>query len=191
MTNKPLKMKKCIWCKTIKPLSEFYKRKGSLDGLYYWCKTCNCEYIRKRRNENIEEARKNERKWQMENREGKTRAWNKWAKEQRKANPTFRLNSSIRSAIWDALRFKKKGRKWEKLVGYSLEDLIKHLEKQFDNKMTWDNYGWYWEVDHIKPKSWFSYLSYEDEEFKKCWALGNLQPLKKDINREKSNYYVG
>jgi hypothetical protein len=92
-------------------------------------------------------------------------------------------------AIWFALKGKKNGRKWEILVDYSLKDLMKYLEKQFNNKMNWDNYGSYWEVDHIKPKSLFHYQIPEDPEFKKCWALENLQPLEISLNRKKHNNF--
>ena len=33
--------KKCSKCKQIKAISEFYKDRGSKDGLHYWCKQCN------------------------------------------------------------------------------------------------------------------------------------------------------
>jgi 5-methylcytosine-specific restriction endonuclease McrA len=84
---------------------------------------------------------------------------------------------------------KKQGRSWEKLVGYTIEDLIKHLENQFTGDMSWENYG-KWELDHIKPKSLFKYETAEDAEFKKCWALENLQPLSKIENRKKRNKYI-
>jgi len=45
--------------------------------------------------------------------------------------------------IRHSLKGKKAGRRWEKLVGYTLEDLREHLESQFDNKMNWENYGGY------------------------------------------------
>ena len=39
-----------------------------------------------------------------------------------------------------------------------------------------------------KPKSLFNYKNPEDEEFKKCWALNNLRPLKakENLRRKKS-----
>lgn len=73
-------------------------------------------------------------------------------------------------------------RHWEKLVGYTLEELKEHLEKQFDENMNWDNYGTYWEVDHIIPKNQFKYVSTEDKDFKICWSLMNLRPLSKQEN---------
>ncbi len=34
-----------------------------------------------------------------------------------------------------------------------------------------------WHIDHIIPKSSFSFQNNTDQGFKKCWALSNLQPL--------------
>ena len=101
----------------------------------------------------------------------------------------IRLDNNISSLISRSLKGKKAGRRWESLVGYTLEDLIIHLEKQFDNKMNWENYGGYWWIDHIKPRSLFKYKTAEDPEFKKCWALKNLQPMEKFTNIKKRNYY--
>ena len=52
--------------------------------------------------------------------------------------------------------------------------------------MTIDNYG-LWEIDHIIPRSFFKYRSPRNKQFKKCWALENLQPLWKSENRKKGN----
>jgi len=43
--------------------------------------------------------------------------------------------------------------------------------------MNWDNHGKYWHIDHIMPQSILPYISMEDDNFKKCWALDNLRPL--------------
>ena len=113
-----------------------------------------------------------------------------WAKKKRQNDPRFRLDVNIASIISTSLKGKKAGKKWEGLVGYTIDDLMKHLEKQFDDKINWGNYGSYWSVDHIKPRSLFKYKTTEDPEFKKCWALENLQPLEKKINIKKSNYFL-
>ena len=94
------------------------------------------------------------------------------------------------NAINKALKGKKAGQKWDILVGYTLKDLVVHLENQFTPEMNWDNYGKYWEVDHINPKSLFHYTSADDLEFKECWSLGNLQPLEKIKNIKKRDIYT-
>ena len=110
-------------------------------------------------------------------------------KNRRKIDAKFRLDSNMSSLISQSLKGKKAGRSWKKLAGYFIEDLIKHLESKFDNKMSWDNYGSYWWIDHIKARSLFKYETAEDPEFKKCWALENLQPLEKIKNIKKGNKF--
>lgn len=70
------------------------------------------------------------------------------------------------------------------ILGYSVDDLIKHLESQFEPWMSWDNYG-EWEIDHIVPDSSFSYSSTYDASFQESWKLSNLQPLEKSANASK------
>lgn len=90
-----------------------------------------------------------------------------------------------------ALKAKKAGRKWEDLVGYTLQDLINHIDPLLGETMTWENYGSVWHVDHITPKSWFKYDSVNDPQFKACWALSNLQPKLKMDNIRKGNRFKG
>lgn len=104
-------------------------------------------------------------------------------------NPRFRLDMSVSSAIYQCLKSKKAERQWESLVDFNLNDLVIHLEKQFDDKMTWENYGKYWHLDHKVPKTWFKYINPEDKEFKKCWSLSNLQPLFWQDNVKKGNRF--
>ena len=66
-------------------------------------------------------------------------------------------------------------------------ELKEHLESLFDSNMSWENYGSYWEIDHIKPLSSFDITDISDEDFKIAWGLANLQPLEKTLNRQKSN----
>ena len=80
----------------------------------------------------------------------------------------------------------KASRKWEDLAGYSLKELMIHLERQFHDGMTWENAD-EWHVDHIIPLSSFSFYSYECDEFKAAWAITNLRPLWAKDNLEKSD----
>ena len=111
----------------------------------------------------------------------------RYQKRLRKESPKYHLDQNMGIAVYQALRSKKAGRGWETLVDYTLKNLMGHLEKQFDDNMNWDNYGNFWHVDHIKPRSLFKYTSPEDLEFKKCWSLENLQPLERIANIRKGN----
>ena len=98
------------------------------------------------------------------------------ARNRRRCSIRQRLNESMSSMIYIALKENKNGHKWEDLVGYSVEDLMAHLESQFKDGMSWDNKG-EWHIDHILPRSQFHFQSYDDTGFKECWGLQNLQPL--------------
>jgi len=126
---------------------------------------------------------------------------NKQQREYRKRrmkNPKNRLNHNISSSISSSLKRNKNGYHWEDIVGYTINDLKNHLESLWEPWMNWDNYGNpngdhtdCWHIDHVVPKSWFNYTSYEDEEFKLCWSLKNLQPKEGKINMSKQNKYIG
>ena len=102
-----------------------------------------------------------------------------------KDNPIYKLNRVMSKSIWDALKGLKADRHWEDLVGYTLKELREHLESQFDENMTWDNMGEYWEIDHIIPKSQFQYKTEQDKQFRVCWSLANLRPLEKIANKSR------
>lgn len=70
----------------------------------------------------------------------------------------------------------KSGKSWRDLVDYSLEDLVRHLERQFLPGMSWENRS-EWHIDHIVPKSSFEFSTADCDGFKAAWALTNLRPL--------------
>ena len=208
--------KECSKCKVAKPVDEFKNH-----GKSVWCKQCmrdyakqyyhnhreKCinyskqyfkdnseklkEYARKWNNENKERIDKRNTKYRNDNREAireKKREWDRKAM----LNPMHRLSNNLRGNMYHALKGKKGFKKWEDLVGYTLQDLINHLTPLLNNTtMTWDNYGITWHVDHITPKSWFKYVSTDDPKFKECWALSNLQPKLRLENISKGNRFKG
>lgn len=105
-------------------------------------------------------------------------------RRERNCKPNFKLNNRIRVAIWQAIKYKKCGRHWEDLVGYTLEDIISYFKIKFNfdieiqlNKNV--------HIDHIIPEHLFKFSSYEDKEFKKCWSLRNLRPISSKENLHK------
>ena len=66
-----------------------------------------------------------------------------------------------------------------KFLGCSKEFFIKYLESQFTPEMNWDNYGTYWEIDHIHPLSKGGAFHYT-----------NTQPLTITDNRIKSDTLI-
>ncbi len=96
----------------------------------------------------------------------------------------FRLKQNIGNRMRASLINGKNNEIVEKILGYSIDDLIIHLESKFQEGMSWMNYG-EWHIDHVVGIANFNYTSYEDEAFKKCWSLQNLQPLWALDNLEK------
>lgn len=96
----------------------------------------------------------------------------------KKDDPAWKVENSFKVGVYKSLKDQKAGRSWEKLVGYSVKDLMAHLESNFLPGMSWQNYGLNgWHIDHIIPRSVFNYEVPEDIDFQKCWSLDNLRPL--------------
>ena len=150
-----------------------------------------------------ERKRKNHKKWYEENKE----KWNQYIKDYREKNidkireikrnyerhrkstdPIYKLINNFRTAIYQVLKennVQKNGHYFE-VLQYTPDELISHLENQFKDGMTWDNYG-DWHVDHILPISIHNIQEIGDGEFMKCWSLSNLQPMWGEDNIKKSN----
>jgi hypothetical protein len=100
--------------------------------------------------------------------------------------PKRLLDGRICGRIRRSLRGTKAGRSWETLVGYTLDELVRHIERQFCAGMNWNNMG-RWHIDHIRPLAMFNYTSPDDEDFRVAWALTNLRPLWAPLNLAKSD----
>jgi hypothetical protein len=125
------------------------------------------------------------RAWAIANPD-KVRQINKKSNAKRLSIPINKVSNAIRCRMWSSLkRGLKANRHWEELAGYTIDQLQRHLEKQFDENMTWGNYGAYWHVDHIIPISAFNFSRPEDIDFRRCWALQNLRPLEARENLRK------
>lgn len=116
------------------------------------------------------------RAWMIRNKDARNKWMRGWAEEKRRNDPHFKLAGNLRHRVYSALKSQgvKKSEKTEALIGCSIQALKEHLEKQFQEGMTWDNYG-EWHVDHILPCDSFDLSS--EEEQKRCFHYTNLQPL--------------
>lgn len=193
--------KRCATCCELKPFESFGKLSKSKDGYKYNCKYCrrekeylaNQEYnISKQKlwyENNKERAAISQKKYVLKNID-KKRAYDKSYyqdnKEVMKENAKrylynrvqtdvgFKILQRCRKRLWDAVKGNSKSASTRELVGCSNEELLEHLENQFTDGMTWENYG-EWHIDHIMPCASFDF-SIPDEQFK-CFNYKNLQPL--------------
>jgi hypothetical protein len=131
------------------------------------------QYLKEYREKNIDNIRKTKRDYE---------------RNRKSSDPLYKLISNFRTAIYQVLKesnVEKNGHYFD-ILGYTPEELIVHLENQFTEGMTWDNYGEF-HVDHKLPISYFNIKEIGDEEFMKCWCLDNLQPMWGEENIRKSN----
>jgi len=205
-----METKICTKCKVPKLLKEFFKNRNKKDGLHCWCKECVGKYQKEYQKEYYEKRKKQKKKYREKNRE-RTKEWykrtkkdrikyrikynklhreklNNYERERRKSGLICKLHKNISLGIWRSLKNGKNGHSWEDLVGYTLIDLKKHLEAQFKEDMTWENYGKNgWEIDHRIPISLFNIKGPKSKGFKACWALENLQPMWAKENKKKND----
>jgi len=145
------------------------------------------EYQKNYRKEN-EKLKINKRNYSQNNKNKR----NAKEKEKRKNNLNTRLRSSVSALFSYYLKYNniKKQKSFLKYLDYSIHDLKKYLESLFETWMNWNNYGiydpitwndndqstWSWQIDHIIAQSKLLFSSFEDANFKSCWALNNLRP---------------
>lgn len=122
-----------------------------------------------------------QKKYQKKNSDKIKRYDREYRRNKRIIDLRYKLKGSVSNLINIRLSFRlssKNGKSTWDFLPYSVDDLIQHLEGKFREGMGWSNHGKFgWHIDHIRPDCSFNYKSVEDEEFQKCWALDNLQPL--------------
>jgi hypothetical protein len=187
----------------------------------YWVETKEeqTEKHKKWREENKEHVKEKMKEWLEKNKEHKKQKdkeyrINNWEKKKEynrdwkrknyldmKTNPErkeelikYKIKTNTSRRIREMLSFKKSNRTIE-YVGCSLDDFKLHLENQFIDKMSWDNYGEdaskdkknAWHIDHIIPCDAFDF----DDEFetKACFYYKNLRPLWASENIIKKNTF--
>lgn len=179
-------MKKiCCKCLFEREVEDFHKCKSRRDGLNPVCKEC-CSTYSKSRWQKIKKGHKANRN---RGRVCRLKTKTEYIRERRRSNVGFRVASNLRKRLWESLQNKRKVNSFMGLMGCSILELKVHLEGKFDVGMTWDNYGAYWHIDHIKPCAAFD-LS-KDIDQMECFHYTNLQPLEKTKNLKKGKTWGG
>lgn len=163
-------MKECGCCLKIKPLSDFGPQKATKDGLQCYCRECARSIARNRYYRKADKIKQQVREWQKNNKKSK--------------NKKQELSLDIRKRLRKFL-FKQRGRdKFSPRYGCSANELKQHLENQFIDDMTWENYKNVWCLDHIKPLSLFDLTNLEERD--KANHYTNLRPIKKEQNNNRN-----
>jgi len=115
----------------------------------------------------------------------KHREYQRKYKRKKRQCSTFRLKENLRTYFYRTIT--NKSSSVFKYLGCGVEEFKTYIENQFYQDMTWENYGIYWEIDHIKPIDFFDFSI--EQEIHECWNYQNLQPLTINENKIKSNKY--
>jgi len=103
--------------------------------------------------------------------------------EKRKTDLNFKMSEILRSKIHKILKNQKTS--YANLIGCDLDFLKKWIEFRFTDQMSWENFGEYWQIDHILPINGFDFTKEIDKQI--CFHWTNLQPLTSLDNRQKSD----
>tara|TARA_R110000823_G_C15782297_1_gene485223 strand:- start:59 stop:832 length:774 start_codon:yes stop_codon:yes gene_type:complete len=186
----------CSVCEETKPTEAFYPSHGGRKRGR--CIECLKVISAKRHKETYEEKKQyyadyyqknNEYRkgWQSQYRKTERgKETRKRSKKQYESRPEQRITKAQKRRIKTALNRKNlnKCTTTLKYIGCTAKELKHHLESQFKEGMTWENYGYEgWHIDHIKPISSFD-LSDTDQQLE-CFNHKNLQPLWAEENLSK------
>jgi 5-methylcytosine-specific restriction endonuclease McrA len=147
----------CKTCGGIFPLSEFetYTKSG-ITYYSYRCQECTSTYNKnKLKNEAPADRKrrlKSSKKWR-DSPQGKEK------RRQLNQKPEYKIHQNVRKRLRSFIKTPEDN--YKKEIGLTNKELKRHLESQFQEGMTWDNYGkstcddkWqYWTIDHIIPVS--------------------------------------
>jgi hypothetical protein len=205
----------CGRCKIIKDFCNFGKDKRTPTGLRSTCNECRKEESKEYRINNPKKRKKTINKFYLNNKESellrfkiyrennpekrkktlkkyyennKTNINKKQVirnKKRYKTNYLYRVIHNLRIRTKEYLKQHRSSSKFFDTIGCKPNFLREHLEKQFKDGMTWDNYG-SWHIDHIIPLSSAKNI----EEITKLCHYTNLQPLWASENLSKGNKII-
>ena len=100
--------------------------------------------------------------------------------ERRRTDLNFRLATDLRKRLCRAIRNGQKTGSAVRDLGCSIDELKTHLERQFVEGMSWENWGkgdGRWHIDHIKPLGGKGTNLADRAQFLALNNFMNLQPL--------------
>lgn len=212
-----IQKKKCSTCEQEKILDDFHKSKYKSFGRQSSCKECcskKAEVYRNKPGEK-EKAAEYKKQWRIDNAEkiklkddlnaddlkkrrqliyqknkDKIKKRNyEYRKKRLATDPLFKLSYTVSTLVRNSFKrkFTTKSKRTLEILGCTYDEFYKYLESKFDDKMTWENQGTYWVIDHIKPIA----LAQTIDEVYELNHYTNLQPMSAVDNTIKGKKYDG
>ena len=120
--------------------------------------------------------RKERRKYLELNKDRLNKQANFRAKIRRRRDTNYKLACNLRHRLGMATKGNFKNGSAVKQLGCTIEELKTYLENQFQDGMSWKNWGIKgWHIDHKKPLIKFDLA--DEEQLKAACHFSNLQPL--------------
>jgi hypothetical protein len=167
-----IKFKICSICKENLSIDKFCISYRHTDGYFSECYTC---LKNKRKNVGNNPKFKRTKEYMIEYNANKYKQIEYKVKHSLRKSLSYYLSKSENNKNDKTLNY----------VGCTVEFLIDWFEYLFDDKMTLENHGKYWHIDHIIPCASFNLK--DDEEIYKCYNWSNLRPCEGKENIIKSN----
>ncbi len=205
LNDEDIEEKLCCDCKNWKSLDNYNNAK-SWDNYYKRCKQCVKKYAddhkeqkKQWQEENKKKTQDRQRIYREKNKEQIAKRAAEYSKNNREKlneknrqkrlnNEEYRLVSNMRARIPFALAGATKSASTMELIGCTVDFLKDHLEFQFADGMTWENYGNCWHVDHRIPCASFNMLDPIEQRI--CFHYSNLQPLWAEDNLKKGDTVI-
>ena len=86
--------------------------------------------------------------------------------------------------------------RWGDVLGFTKDEFLSHIQSEFSEGMTMENYG-EWVISFHIPKKCYNFTKLKDEDFRRFWSLKNITPKwlkdaqhqKKEISKKTLNKY--
>ena len=138
--------------------------------------------------ENKEKISEYQKEYYQKNKEQKIKQATQRKKIRYQEDINYRIVHNLRARLQQALKGTNKSARTIELLGCSAEQLREHLEAQFADGMTWNNYGLKgWHIDHIRPCASFDLT--DPQQQLECFHYTNLRPLWAEDNIKKGAKY--
>jgi hypothetical protein len=98
-------------------------------------------------------------------------------------DPLERIKRSMKTLLLAKI---KKNSSSTTYFGTNMDLIFKWLEFNFDDTMTWDNYGTLWQIDHTIPVNLWDVS--KNDEVLMCFNWKNLMPLNALMNLRKASH---
>ena len=142
------------------------------------------QLFKNRNPEAVKQKNKERNRRRLEQSGEELRAYHRLYKARKSAtDPNFKLAKAMRRMVHALV----KGQGGLSLLPYTPASLRAHMELQWRDSMSWENWGTLWQIDHIKPIVAFLHEGQTDPAIVN--ALTNLQPLTVEENQRKGDTY--